>query len=322
MTHSIDRSLADDILGEPRNYTSRDVAAATDVQIHRARRFWRALGFANVDESEVEFTASDINALRILTSLVADDTVSEPQVVHFTRLLGRAMSRLAASHVELHYEPSDQRDNPDHDKSAEARQHTTRVSHDLEWLFGYAWRRHLRAALNRLNAHHDGTSPTTLGVGFADMVGFTELSNRTSETELTHIIERFEGRGADTITAHGGTIIKLLGDEILFAAADTDTLAEIATELIATFDNDRDIPAVRIGLTYGPIICHLGDVFGPTVNLASRLTRLAEPATILTTQQLATELSTKAEYALHPAGTHTLRGIGPTRVMRLTKQHR
>lgn len=322
MTESRNEQYPDPVLGAPLRYTSREVADSVGVPMHHARRFWRALGFANVDASEVAFTDSDVNALRILTGLISDGTIDEPQVVHFTRLLGRATSRLAGSHVELLNEQS----GPSGDTASDDRgvgripYCASRMTSDVEWLLGYSWRRHIRAALDRFAACSDGTAQTTLGVGFADMVGYTELSNRASDAQLTHIIERFEGRTADIVAARGGRVMKLLGDEILFNTADASTLADIATQLVDTFRTDPDIPAVRIGLAYGTVVQHLGDIYGTTVNLASRLTALAEPSTVLTAPALATRLVIHPGYRLHPLGTRHLRGIGPTSVIRLARE--
>lgn len=311
--------LWDPVLGEPRRYTSREVADAIGVPMHRARRFWRGLGFANVDPSAVEFTASDITALRILTGLISDGTVDEGQAVHFMRLLGRIMSRIAGAQVELVRDRLEQTRNTNIDDGL-APEQSSRIVADVEWLLGYAWRRHIGAAMGRLHSHADRDASTVLGVGFADMVGFTELSSRTSDAELTHVIERFEGRAADIVAMHRGSVVKMLGDELLFVANDATTIADIAIQLLEVFQSDREIPGVRIGVTMGPVVRHLGDVFGTTVNLASRLTATAAPNTILTSDELATTLITQAGYELHRLGPRELRGIGRRMVFRLDRR--
>lgn len=151
--------LADPVLGEPRRYTSREVAEAVGVPMHRARRFWRALGFANVEDAAVEFTDSDIRALRTLVDFVADGVVDEPQVVHLTRLLGRAAGRLAGSHVELVTDRLDQTGIHADDRAAVVVRQARRMTADVEWLLGYAWRRHMGAAIHRLDPTSPGMSP-------------------------------------------------------------------------------------------------------------------------------------------------------------------
>lgn len=318
MTGHDGETLADPVLGEPRRYTSREVAEAVGVPMHRARRFWRALGFANVGDAAVEFTDSDIRALRTLVDFVADGLVDEHQVVHLTRLLGRAAGRLAGSHVELVTDRLDQAGiHADSRASAVGRQ-ARRMTADVEWLLGYAWRRHMGAAIHRLDPDLAGHVPTTLGVGFADIAGFTELSSQLSDADLTRAIERFEGRAADIVAECGGKVVKLLGDEVLFVAYDADVTAEIALRLVEAFRHDHMLPGVHIGLSLGPVVRHLGDVFGTTVNVASRLTAMTSANTVLTTDELATSLASDSPYAITPVGKRHIRGIGPIAAYQLT----
>ncbi len=81
---------------------------------------------------------------------------------------------------------------------------------------------------------------------------------------------------------HGGRIIKTIGDEILYVADDPAAAAEIALLLTERGeDPDDPFPSVRAALAYGEVVSRLGDVFGPVVNIASRLTSLARPGTVL-----------------------------------------
>ncbi|WP_457207370.1 adenylate/guanylate cyclase domain-containing protein, partial [Nocardioides sp. P5_C9_2] len=76
--------------------------------------------------------------------------------------------------------------------------------------------------------------------------------------------------------------IKTIGDEILVTADDPHAAAEIALALTGRgLDEDDLFPAVRAGLSYGPVVSRLGDVFGPTVNIAARLTSVARPGTVV-----------------------------------------
>ncbi|GDY76620.1 hypothetical protein SAV31267_061050 [Streptomyces avermitilis] len=114
-----------------------------------------------------------------------------------------------------------------------------------------------------------------LAVGFADLVGFTRLTRRMEEEELGELVEAFETTAADLVAAHGGRLIKTLGDEVLYAADDAGVAAEIALRLIETMANDETMPELRVGIAFGTVTTRMGDVFGTTVNLASRLTSIA-----------------------------------------------
>ena len=93
----------------------------------------------------------------------------------------------------------------------------------LERLLVHGWRRQLAAAFERGlgDAEQAGEDETGhLTVGFADQVGFTRLARRMEEAELAALVERFESRSADVVAKYGGRVIKTLGDEIFFVAAD------------------------------------------------------------------------------------------------------
>lgn len=304
------RELASPVLGEPARYTSRQVAAAVGVPMHRARRFWRALGYANVEDTAVEFTDSDVKALGVLVSLVTDGLLEEPQAVQLTRLLGRAAARLAASHVELVMGRLEDTGIGEADRVEVVQRLARGVTRDVEWLLGYAWRRQMGAAIHRLYPTADDAAPAVLAVGFADMVEFTRLSRELSDARLAELVERFEGRSADLIAECGGHVVKMLGDEMLYVTDEPAIAAEIATRLAHAFTNDREVPGVRIGMALGPIVWHLGDVFGTTVNLASRFTTIAEPGTILVAADLAAALAGDSRFELTPVGTRAVRGIG------------
>ena len=74
-------------------------------------------------------------------------------------------------------------------------------------------------------------------------------------------------------------MIKTIGDEVLFVADDPLDAARIA--LAWSRPGDAEFPEVRVGLAYGDVVSRLGDVYGPVVNLASRLTSVARPGRVL-----------------------------------------
>ena len=153
----------------------------------------------------------------------------------------------------------------------------------LETLQNYVWRQHLAKASRRMMTTDSlGSDVTKLAVVFVDIVGFTSRSKELSDAELVSWIEYFEAECSAVVNDHGGRVIKNIGDEVLFVADDLTTAADVALVLTARgADDDDDFPVVRAGLAYGEVVARLGDVLGPTVNIASRLTSIARPGTVL-----------------------------------------
>jgi len=156
---------------------------------------------------------------------------------------------------------------------------------NVEALQSYIWRRHLASAANRMlgEARPDGAGITsTLAVGFVDIVGYTSQSKSLTDAELVEWVEYFEDEMTRLVVELGGRVIKTIGDEVLFVADDPCTAAEAT--LLATgrgADEDDRFPEVRAGIAYGEVVSRLGDVYGPTVNIAARLTSVARPGTVL-----------------------------------------
>ncbi|MFD1935027.1 MULTISPECIES: adenylate/guanylate cyclase domain-containing protein [Nonomuraea] len=300
--------LAEAFLRQPRRYTSHQVAAMAGVPVYRARRYWRALGFANVADDAVVFTEADVDALKTLVSLVGDGSYDEEHMLLVTRALGRATASLAESQAELGAETLDLAGVPLAQRPAAWRARADRVVPSLEQLLVYTWRRQLASAAGRIVDQEVGT--VRLAVGFADMVGFTRLSRQIAERELAGLVERFEGRSADVVTSSGGRVVKTLGDSVLFVADLARVGAEIALRLVEVHAPDKAMPDLRVGLAMGPVISRMGDVFGTTVNLASRLTSLAPAGGVLADPALAEDLSAASGFALLPAEPMTAKGLG------------
>ncbi len=124
----------------------------------------------------------------------------------------------------------------------------------LEPLVAYAWRRHLAAAVERLIT--DAEPETAVEgiyrhIGFADLVSFSPWSAGSTERELAAVVQRFEVLASDIVAAHGGRIIKTVGDEVLFAAAAAPAAAAIALDIAAAMAEDELLPDVRVGLAAG-----------------------------------------------------------------------
>jgi adenylate cyclase len=134
-----------------------------------------------------------------------------------------------------------------------------------------------------------------------------------SSAETADLVRRYEAAAFDEIARHGGTVVKMLGDGAVFTTTTVEAAARIALSLLGKAGRGG-IPPARAGICFGPVIRSQGDVYGPTVNRASRLCDLAPTDGVLVDQSAA-ELLPDGTCTL--VGPFNLKGIGPTIAYRL-----
>ncbi|MDG3009570.1 adenylate/guanylate cyclase domain-containing protein [Rhodococcus sp. D2-41] len=316
--------VEDDLLRGARKYDREQTVALSGVPLDRAQRLWTAMGFAAAeDPHEVMFTDDDVEALRLLDSLITSGIVEPDLEVAVTRALGQTFSRLADWQVTLMGRHvlrrlsinADNLDQTDHDEVVDAiRETAVEIVPVIEALQSYVWRRHLAAVAGRsLVLPDDKRTGRTQVVGFADMVGYTSLTRRIDITELSTLLEDFESTATAVIAQRRGWVIKNVGDEVMFAVEDPSDAAAIALELQSSVHADDGLPALRIGMALGPVLVRFGDAYGSVVNIAARLTSAAKPGTILLDAELADvlgdapDLRVKALRSMRVRGFHKLK---------------
>jgi adenylate cyclase len=298
------------LLGGPRRYTRIEVAAAAGVSCERGRQIWLALGFADVDDEDRVFTGEDIEALRAFEALVTTGKIAPGEEVPHVRAIGQTMSRLADWQVrEIMTRIAEAAGSDETARMALVAEMTDTLLPVIESLQSYTWRRHLVAAVGRiLPVASGGITTATMITGFADIVGYTSTVRHTDIDELATLLESFEENAAETIVTNHGRVVKSLGDEVLFAVDAPRDAAEIGVRLSDWGRSLRDLPQLRVGMASGRVLTRLGDVYGPAVNVASRLTSLAKPGAVLVDRELAQALSEEPDYRLAARRPAAVRG--------------
>lgn len=276
------------LFGTAPQYTQQRLADLAGVTLEQAQNLWTALGFALPDPADVAFTDADLEALRTFTELRDAGVVAPHAELALTRALGQTMARLAEWQVGILQEYVAAQGGAD-GELARQRAASSLVG-PMEQLQQYVWRRHLIAANDRASVAAAGEQDV-LGVGFADVVGFTSLSRGLEQDELTEFVEGFEAASADIIARHGGRVVKTIGDEVMFTADTATAAADIGLALADRFGDEHSRSDLRVGIAYGPVVRRLGDVYGTVVNMAARLTALARPGTVLADRALGTILT-------------------------------
>ena len=307
------------ILGARAELTGDEVAEAAGLTVEQSQRLWRALGFPEAG-GERAFSKLDVEALIRVGRILTQSGLDFDTVVRLTRGMGATMDRLAEWEVATFAAGVDRADVPS--RREEAVRLVETIGSDFEALLTYAWRRHLSAAITRVQVLADANDEHVVStVGFADLVGFSQLTNDLGDDEIGDLVEVFEGRSTDVVARHGARVIKTLGDSVFFMASSPDEGFEIAWDIVKVIGGDERLPDVRVGVVTGPVVLRMGDVYGPAVNLAARLIGVARRNRVITDTATARRLSEdRFEARVLPA--RPVRGFGdlePVAVRRLSR---
>jgi len=267
------------------------VAAAAGISVDVANELWRSLGFSLPKDDDVAFADADVQALRLTQDLMRLGVLNEERRAALVRTLGRSFARLAEWQASLLADVAAGRGG----EPADMLELADEVIPAVEALQSYVWRRHLTSVVTRgLVGTMGATAPQA--VGFVDIVGYTSRSKAMSDEELVEWLEQFEDACTALVVERGGRVIKTLGDAVLFVAdsAVDGVLIALAITALGAAD-DSPFPQVRAGVAYGDVVSRLGDVFGPTVNIAARLTSVARPDAVLVDEHAADLLSDSEE---------------------------
>lgn len=308
------------LLGDVPRYRKGEVAELVGVELTRAERLWQAMGFAHVGDDDVVFTDFDVTALRMVAQLVSAEVIKPELETAVARSLGQSMSRLAEWQLGIF--KSVVGDDLAGDVTTTA-QFAEAILPIMEHLQGYVWRRHLAAIASREMSESDArTEEPSLVVGFADIVGYTRLVRDFSEIELARLIDDFEDLVTRVIAENRGRIVKTVGDEVLFVTDTVAEAAEIALALNEGVAEEPRLPPLRIGLASGRVLERFGDVYGSTVNIASRLTTLARPASVLVDEECARLLRGTEGLTLTFVGPNKVQGFRGLRAWALRRGKR
>ena len=247
------------------------------------RRLWLALGLP--DSTTVPVPPDAEAALRFMVGMTA--VLGDDAVLALARVVGSSFARVAeavSSAFRIGVEVPGLATGIPYSEMAD-----TAASAVREWVplfldaLGAVFRRHLVLVSYQLWSPDEEGAAVTLDrtVGFADLVGSTEVLRRLSVKELAEMVRRFEEQVWDLVTRAGGRVVKLIGDEAMFVVEDVARACDVGLAFVEASPHP-----VRVGLACGPVVGLYGDYYGETVNLAARLVRAATPSTLVVSESV------------------------------------
>ena len=295
----------------PPHYTAPEIAERAGISPELAKRFWRALGFPDVADDVRFFTDADAEALGTVSALLSSQFAQLEVAVQLSRVLGSSLARVAEAQVAA---------GAANQRPADLDELFAEVAGDAldiqARLIEYVWRRHLQAASVRARMSRGTGSRATVeaAIGFADLVGFTALSQQLGETDLAEVVGRFETIAYDLVTAHGGRVAKMIGDEAMFVVGNAADGVAIGLALAEAYADDEVLSDVRVGLAVGPVLALEGDYFGPVVNLASRIVNIALPGSVVVSEEVHSRLEHDDRFVFRSIRPRFLKNIGRVRL--------
>lgn len=298
----------DRILGG--SYTADEIEQQTGLPAALMIRIRRLIGLPQAGADERVFSDLDIEAARS-TKLFLDAGFDEERIIEITRVLGEGMARLSATvtaaFAETFLRPGDSEEEVADRFAALADQLTPAIAPVL--VAGFT--AHLRDSVGRgmigraeLEAG-DVAGAQEIDVCFADLVGFTRLGGEVELRELGSVAGSL-ARLASSVTQPPVRLIKTIGDAAMFVSPAALPLVRVALALVEAVE-DAELPSLRAGIAIGPALLAAGDYYGNSVNLASRVTGVARPGSVLCTQEVRDAAPDGLQWS--SAGPHRLKGF-------------
>jgi adenylate cyclase len=271
--------------------TLEEAAAETDLEPALIERIWAAAGFSA--ESLERIGDEDVQLLRYMSAVLQ---AGFPLVafLQLVRVYGQALAQIADAEVKLFHlfvhEPL-MRDGVPGLEIAEAMEGL--AAELLPLASPIMDRVHHRALQHfvsqdvvghlELEGAGDELGRLRVAIAFADLAGYTRLTEEAGEEEAVDVVERFV-ESVELTLPDDARVIKTIGDEVMVVGADASALVDWAVGFQALNAGRRPLP--RIGIHCGEALYREGDYYGRAVNLASRVGARAAGGEVLVTAEV------------------------------------
>ncbi|HVV91142.1 MAG TPA: adenylate cyclase regulatory domain-containing protein [Solirubrobacterales bacterium] len=313
------------IAGDGPRYSAREVAEISGIDLDLLQRLRSALGIPYGDPDEKAGTEADLQAA-VRTKALLDAGFTPEDLVRNARTVGMATARVAEANRELVVRNLTRPGDTERDVADRLVQTAEALLPLGTETLVYAFRANLLELVRRdvigaadlASGEIGGTVERS--ICFADLVEFTSLGEEIAPEELGEVAGRFEEL-ATGIAVAPVRLVKTIGDAVMLVSTEAQPLVEAALDLVAAAAAEGDqFPVLRAGIATGPTLPQAGDYYGRSVNLASRVTGIARPGSVLVdtpTREAAGEVGFTYSFA----GERRLKGIDArTKLFRVRRE--
>jgi adenylate cyclase len=303
---------ADRVIVGTERYTAQEVSELSGVELDFLVAVRRAMGLPIPEPDEAVYTEDELESARRIV-LGRQAGIPDEESLDLLRVLSRGLSQ-AAEHLrgmplKLVLEPGiSERELATRYGQAAAQLYPLvdpMVSNLLALHLRHATQSEVISAMERSGGRLPGSRE--VAICFADLVGFTRLGEEVPPDELGRLAVRLEELASD-VAEPPVRLVKTIGDAAMLASVEPSPLLEATLRLLDAADAEgADFPQLRAGAALGSALPRAGDWFGRPVNLASRITQVARPGSLLVEREV--RESAGDSYRWSFAGERRLRGI-------------
>jgi adenylate cyclase len=303
---------ADRVIVGSERYTAAEIAAMSEVSEDFLIAARRAMGLPIPEQDEAVYTTAELESARMI-HVARDAGITDEDVLDLLRVLGRGLSQIAETLRTLPLKLVIEAGISEPELASRYAQAAGALYPLVNPLVESVLTLHLKHAtqstvvseLERSGGQLPGSREVT--VCFADLVGFTRLGEEVAPDELGRLAVRLEALAGD-VADPPVRLVKTIGDAAMLASPEPEPLLRAALSLIDAADAEgEEFPQLRAGAAIGQALPRAGDWFGRPVNLASRITAVARPGSLLVERGLRESIADGYRWSF--AGERKLKGI-------------
>jgi len=304
------------LLGDDGVYISaRETSEKTGIDLELLQRLQRAMGLPRVDDPDAAvYLRADAEAAAFAQKSL-ELGIEPDQLVQITSMLAEGLSRAAEV---MRYAALASILDPTATELQIAK-NSEALLREVAPILGPMIQEMLRLQLRHLMETEAVTASERaegqrlpgarlVTIAFADLVGFTCLGEVVPPEDLEQLSHRLADLARE-VAVPPVRFIKTIGDEVMLVSPDPVALLDAVMDLVDASEGDDDMPRLRAGIATGMAVSRAGDWFGSPVNLASRVTGVARPGSILVAESAREAVGDDDRFTWSFAGARRLKGI-------------